>query len=246
MDTYQVTPNLVPTVDRFRALARSSPWRWTTLEFEWTHKNQSELSHAWVRRPGAYRVELADGTVTSEVQLDPRETMLTTARAGQQQTGLWPHQVQPHLDGDGLVSDYPQDLPVDYDAPFYANYHWVAMLTPFELADGSDWVNDEAPVRLTALTEVHHYGRLAWEAIAVPTESYEPRCDCCALLSGSLNSETRQWRPDVPSKIRLDVQTGMCVYVEHHRQPTSVDLEVRILAVDAVLDDDLFTIPGGR
>ncbi|MFD6063008.1 hypothetical protein [Rhodococcus wratislaviensis] len=237
-----MTSYLPPSIDRFRALARSSPWRWTTLEFEWTHKSRSGPSHAWVRRPGAYRVELADGTVTSDVQRRPRETMLTSTRERQQQAGLWPQQVQPLLDGDGLVSDYPQDLHVDYDAPFYANYHWVAMLTPFELADGTDWVNDEAPVRLTALTEVHHHGRLAWEATAAPTESYEPRCDCCALLSGSLDNETQQWIPDVPSTIRLDVQTGVCVYVEHHRQPASIDLEARILAVDAVLDDDLFII----
>jgi hypothetical protein len=38
------------TEDSFRALARSSPWRWTTLHF--AHRAGFGEVEAWVKRPG--------------------------------------------------------------------------------------------------------------------------------------------------------------------------------------------------
>ena len=47
----------------FRNLCRSSPWKWTTLRFEYLERPGSgaNIVRAWLRRPGALRLETADG-----------------------------------------------------------------------------------------------------------------------------------------------------------------------------------------
>src|SRR5690606_27668346 len=103
-------------------------------------------------------------------------------------------------------------------------YHWVAMLDPAELADGADPETraPAPPLAVEALTEVEHAGRRAWEAVVVPTSSYEPRCGCCPLLRTRridlLEYEDRpeEVLPSYPDafRVRLDVQTGVCVRTE--------------------------------
>jgi hypothetical protein len=52
-----------PSADDFAALARSSPWRWTTLRFtaRWPSDPwRSQELRAWLRRPDRLRVETVD------------------------------------------------------------------------------------------------------------------------------------------------------------------------------------------
>ena len=44
---------LQPTPARFRALARSSPWRWSSIQFEWKDRGTASADHVWIHRPTA-------------------------------------------------------------------------------------------------------------------------------------------------------------------------------------------------
>ena len=129
-----------PTEERFRALARSSPWRWSTLEFGWTDSFTSNPRHAWVRRPNQVRVESADGTL-DRVLVETRpfaseRRKLPNGKWGPA-PGVWAHEVAPTYDTDGFVQARPprSDLnparsDVDYDLPMYSDYHWVGDARP--------------------------------------------------------------------------------------------------------------------
>ncbi|MBF6169890.1 hypothetical protein [Nocardia blacklockiae] len=230
-----------PTADRFRRLARSSPWRWRTLEFRWWHEDET-VRHAWLRRPGALRVE-EDGRAVQAFD-DPAPFPGARVYSGdgwQPMRGRWPSDVAPVYAEDGLVAQAPKDFDIDYDNPYFENYHWVAMLNPVEFADRVHDLDPppDPPVELSDLEIVEHRGRVAWQAVARPTAFYNPRCDCCALLSGHLDQDADEWRPGPPSVIRLDEQTGVCVRIEG---ADSLGLEVEILAVDDPIDDSLFEI----
>lgn len=156
--------------------------------------------------------------------------------------GVWAAETTPTLDDEGFVAA-PRSLPgIDYDAPMYSDYYWVAMLDPIEYADA--WGEDDAPsVQLRSIRVVRHHDRDAWEAVANPTERYEPRCSCCALLTGEVDSDSQHWIPDGESTIRLDVQTGVCVFVENHcGKRAGVELDMRIISVDEPMDDALFPV----
>lgn len=127
----------------------------------------------------------------------------------------------------------------------FNDYQWVAMLDPVELSDGRGRAGERRPAGtvLSELSEVTHHGRPAWEAVVVPTTEYDPRCSCCPLL---LHTDTAMppppetLRPDA-HLVRLDVETGVCVYVEElggtHGGWT---LNVQIEAVDEPMQDALF------
>lgn len=229
------------TADRFRRLARSSPWRWHTLEFRWAVHREAPR-HAWIRRPGDLRIVSADG--------DPVKVSRSTKpypgahyrsdHGWEPMPGRWPSHVTPVYADDGLVAALPDEIDIDYDQPFFESYHWVAMLNPLELADRvhDRDLQESAPVELRDLTVVDHHGRPAWQATAHPTAAYDPRCDCCPLLSGEFDCELDAWTPGPPSVVRLDVRTGVCVRVEDH---DGVELDVEITGVDQSFDDDLFT-----
>ncbi|RVW06618.1 hypothetical protein [Rhodococcus spongiicola] len=230
------------TAERFRRLARSSPWRWQSLEFHWsTHRDARR--RAWIRRPGDLRVEDADGRlvqVSSESKPPQGARAYLTSGYGRAPIPVrWPSQVEPVYADDGLVAAVPDAIDIDYDRPFFESYHWVAMLNPIELADR---VHDRdaaesAPVELRDLTVVEHHGRPAWQATAQPTAAYDPRCSCCPLLSGEFDDEHDVWAPGPPSLVRLDEQTGVCVRIECNED---VALDVEIVGVDLRLDNDLF------
>jgi hypothetical protein len=58
-----------PSVDDFAALARSSPWRWSTLRFT-DGRIRAEARdgvRAWLRRPEALRVETLGGALAQIV-----------------------------------------------------------------------------------------------------------------------------------------------------------------------------------
>jgi hypothetical protein len=205
-----------PTPARFAALARSSPWRWTTLRFVIQTRRQERTTtvRGWVGRPDRLRVEELDGTV------------LFAGRQPGPAPGF-PASGPPMLDDDGFVSTprgWPERFP--YDAPMWQDYRWVAMLDPVELADGEGQDGELGPpVVVDALRSVEHHGRPAWEAVLRTTPFYEPRCSCCPLLL-SADSDALETAGGVPSilertpglrfadahRVRLDLGTGVCVF----------------------------------
>lgn len=232
-----------PSVDRFRRLARSSPWLWQSIEFHWQAEPR-EIRHAQIRRPGDLRVEDAAGNLleASTAGRPYAGAMYSSGSDWMPMPGRWPNEVQPSFADDGLVESVPDAMDVDYDRPFYENYRWVAMLNPLELADRVHDRDDPdaVPVELREVTRVDHHGRPALQAIAQPTTAYDPRCDCCPLLAGEFDHETDLWSPGPASLVRIDEQTGVCVTVEG---PAWNELDVKIVAVDQPFDDGLFVPP---
>ena len=236
------------SADRFRRLARSSPWLWHSLEFRWRIE-PDHVRHAWIRRPGSLRVEDESGSLleASSAGRPHAGTMVYSSDGtSKPMQGRWPSEIHPTCAEDGLVESVPDHIDVDYDHPFYEDYHWVAMLNPIELADRVHDRDDRparVPVELHEITRVEHHGRPAWQAMAQPTPAYDPRCDCCPLLAGEFDNETDLWSPGPPSLVRIDEQTGVCVTVEG---TAAIELDMEILAVDQPLDDELFTRPRRR
>jgi hypothetical protein len=194
--------------EAFRALARSSPWRWSTVQFVLTWigtGSQHTAVRARVARPYGLRVEDLDGRLLQASWSDPSPT---TVRFGPAVPGgservehvhpLEPGAPAPQLRPDGLVARRPQVEDLGYDDPMFQDYRWVAMLDPVELADGSPEADDEAagaggwgrqpelaPLEpLRPVEEVDHGGRPAWQAVVRETVHYDPRCSCCPLLDG--------------------------------------------------------------
>jgi hypothetical protein len=223
---------LTPSADAFAGLARSSPWRWSTLRFtvRWAPDDRGRgVVRAWVRRPDRLRVETVDGALVAVVR-DPR-------------TATPP---APVLCADGLVAERPQVSGVEtFDSPFHENYFWTAMLDPVELADGNG--SPGVPgVTVDAVTEVDHGGRPAWEAVVRTAPAYSPRCACCALL-WSRESDLLEYgsphRDAYPEayRVRLDVGTGVCVLTEElDGSPRGLGHDLRIEAADEPLPDELF------
>ncbi len=242
-----------PSVEQFRRLAQSSPWRWTTVEFEFVPPRQSSAVHAWIRRPGSLRVETADGEIDELCcAADPFAGTTTVYSDGisRQTETKWASDVAPVFDVDGLVSALPSVTDswlVDWDDPFYQNYRWIAMLNPIELTRSAhDHESTTAFTELSDVQVVDHHGRPAWQVIARTTDEYDARCECCPLMNGHFDYETDHWIPGPPVTVRLDAQTGICVYIgPAPENPTyECDLDLTIIAVDARMDDSLFTRSG--
>jgi hypothetical protein len=249
-------PSMELTEERFRALARSSPWRWSSLRFVRTRRHGRERRdadvRAWLRRPDGLRVEDLDGHLLQiEMGSAPRTVGLLTPEGGRELPLRRPSSVAPVFGADGLVRKRPSAWDLDYDDPMFQDYAWVAMLDPVEFADGDD---GRPGTTLEGLRTVEHHGREAWEAIVRPTSSYAPRCSCCALLLSEV-SDRRLAEEGGPGQetsfafadaylVRLDVGTGVCVHVEQlggDRAGWTDD--VRIEQVDEPMPDALFTRP---
>ncbi|MFA9430255.1 hypothetical protein [Egicoccus sp. AB-alg2] len=207
---------------------------------------------AWLRRPDALRVEDLDGhLLQTELGSAPRTVALLTPDGGRELPLRRPSSVTPVFGADGLVRERPSDWDVDYDDPMFQDYAWVAMLDPVELADGDDGCPGTT---LEGLRMVEHHGRAAWEAIVRPASGYAPRCSCCALLLSAVSerrfAEEGGPRPGTQEPsfefaaahlVRLDLATGVCVYVEQLGGDRSgwTD-DVRIEGVDEPMPDLLF------
>jgi hypothetical protein len=247
------------TEERFWALARSSPWRWSSLQFVRTRRPGRDRFgddvRAWLRRPDGLRVEDLDGQLLkTELGSAPGTVALLTPDGGRELPLRPPSAVTPVFGGDGLVRERPSDWDLDSDDPMFQDYAWVAMLDPVELADGDD---GRPGTTLEGLRTVVHHGREAWEAIVRPTSSYAPRCSCCALLLSELSERrlAEEGGPTVRAQepsfqfadahlVRLDLGTGVCVRVEQlggDRAGRTDD--VRIEQVDEPMPDALFTDP---
>jgi hypothetical protein len=230
-----------PTAETFTALARSSPWLWSTLRFTARGLPGEGFPpvRAWLRRPDLLRVETLDGRLLQVVRQAGPDVVELTSSGG-----------RPFRRADGLVDRRPGNR-WSYDAPMYQNYRWVALLDPVELADGIDRDTDATVPALVVedVREVEHGGRPAWEAVVRTTPAYEPRCGCCSLLR-SLEVDVREYGPrsdhvldEYPELhlVRLDVGTGVCVSADGIGDTgAGRGHDVRIEAVDDPMDDHLF------
>ncbi|MEO5832475.1 MAG: hypothetical protein ABJA16_10720 [Nakamurella sp.] len=238
------------TAADFRALARSSPWLWRTLQFTLVHDGPvypGEPIRAYVGRPHGVRVERLDGRL---VQSD-------WCRAPG--AGLPALDGDPTFRADGLVARRPGswDVPERFDDPMFQTYRWVAMLHPFELADGvsSDdeggWSPLWPPIEVVdGPREVDHHGRPAWEAQLVTTPAYAARCSCCPLLDGAQAARRLAETDGVIGRpgdrpiawlIRLDRGTGVVVALtEIGGSSHSGGWSMTIEAVDGELPRELF------
>ena len=244
-----------PSADSFAALARSSPWRWSTLRFTVAWPNDpwsTGAVRAWLRRPDSLRVESLAGALLRAERTPPPSIGVLGPDGGSTRPAVWASQAaRPPLRPDGLVAERPDDPLLTYDDPMHESYHWVAMLDPAELADGVDQETGErAPaLRVESVEVVEHAGRAAWEAVVVPEDTYEPRCGCCPLLRtravdllefGDHPEHLLEAYPDA-FRVRLDVQTGVCVWAEALDGTFAGEThDLRIEAVDEPMDDDLF------
>jgi hypothetical protein len=221
----------------FRCLCRSSPWRWDSLRFELRAVNPGApegdpaagVLRAWTRRPGALRVESADGQLlysTTGIN-DSRDGFYVSAT--RKSWLLPPHLVTPVFNGIDLVRRRPEAA---YGEPVFGNGRWSAMLDPVELA-GSAPVAYEAPfanpVEIHELTETEHGGRHTLEATVSPNLTYRPYDTGHPLLLEGHN------------QVRIDWRTGICVSavgLDGPQQGRGHSLS--ILGVDEYMLDDLF------
>jgi hypothetical protein len=240
-----------PSAERFRALARSSPWRWSTLRYteqqpDWSHPDDRPV-RVLIRRPKLARVERLDGTLLRVLREDP-QTVTPLSRDGNAKPVQLPgvSDAVVERDADGLVRRRPGRWEIDTDTAMIGNYYNVALLDPLELADG----HDGGPgTTIAQVRVVDHHGREAWEAVLRPTAGYDPRCSCCSLLLSELIADDgMDLRAEDPSfaypdahRVRLDVATGVCVANEQlggTRAGTGHDIAIE--AVDEPMGDELF------
>lgn len=230
----------------FRHLCRSSPWKWQTLRFEYLDRPLAagpgaagpgaagtapppDLVRGWLRRPGALRLETADGLVlhsTTGIN-DSRDVFYV--RSTRKTWLLPPHLVTPVYDDRGLVRRRPEAA---YGEPGFGNGRFAAALDPVELAGNApvplEFPNSNA-VELGAVTEVMHEGRPALEATVTPNPGYRPSYPDAPLC-----------RPG-RTLVRVDAGTGVCVasrWLDGGQEAYGHWL--RILGVDEYMLDDLF------
>jgi hypothetical protein len=222
----------------FRNLCRSSPWKWQSLRFEYLDRPAAAdpdpagapgLVRAWLRRPGALRLETADGLVLHST------TGINDSRDGfyvQSTRKSWllpPQLVTPVYDDGGLVRRRPEAA---YGEPGFGNGRFAAALDPVELAGNApvplEFPNSNA-VELGTIAEVDHEGRAALETTVIPNAGYRPADPAAPLC--------RQGR----TLLRIDAGTGVCV-ASRWLEDTSAGYGhwLRILAVDEYMLDDLF------
>ena len=243
----------VPTADDFRALARSSPWRFTTVHF--THRRQRDAGstpdgepvEAWLdRRLGRVVVRSPGGVEVAEGPPYGAAVSLMTCDDDDACAVPSPPSPEPEvvLRPDGLVARRPEDWHFDHGDPMWQDYRWTAMLDPAELSRGVD----VSEVVATTLR-----GRLTWSAACRPLlgagedrgNGYTPRCGCCPLLDSPAARIHEYGREDPTLTsgdlatvycVHLDVQTGIVVDITPLDGLDGTSLSNELHAVDAPLD----------
>ncbi len=223
----------------FRNLCRSSPWKWQSLRFEYldlplegpggTAAASPDVVCAWLRRPGALRLETAAGLVlhsTTGIN-DSRDGLYVSST--RKSWLLPPRLVNPVYDDDGLVRRRPEAA---YGEPCFGNGRFAAALDPVELAGNApvplEFPNANA-VELGPVSEVDHEGRPALETTVSPNPGYRPGDPGAPLC-----------RPG-RTLVRIDVATGVCVATRWLEEGADkYGHWLRILAVDEYMLDDLF------
>lgn len=254
--------------DTFRAVARSSPWLWTSVELTRrlvpTSPQWGDV-HVFIRRPGRMRVE-EDGEMPRLVDSTGDSSAYRSALAVSGLDAVLPvppvsaalpfpqdpDAPSPMLRPDGLVAERPPPPRDDYfDDPMHENYRWIAMLDPRELADGATKDGgqhpDVAPIEFLELVTIDREGRETLDAVVRPTGAYDPRCACCPLLYCALTDEYENRPVREPHyyasayRVRLDRATGICVSVSELGGPRDgAGFDVTIYDVDVTYADTLF------
>jgi hypothetical protein len=219
----------------YRALARSSPWRWRTLHFTW--RSGPDEAEAWVRRPGELLVRPLHGPEEYVTGVPYASSTVHATLGGA--PGI-PEPAGPAFRPDGLVAERPDGYHVDHGDPMWRNYTWTAMLDPDELSHH---------VEVDALRAGELHGREVWWARLRVREGYDPRCGCCPLLWSEVAALAEYGdEPDRLARYRaegfpdahdvaLDVQTGVVVRLEPMgRDPHDSAFTVEIHEADADLD----------
>ena len=225
-----------PSADDFRALARSSPWRFTTVHF--THEGHrgadrgaDGIVEAWLDRH-ADRV-----TVRSVRGIETAEG--TPYGGSGTDTAPLRRRDQPTLRPDGLVATRPHDWYIHHGDPMWRDYQWTAMLDPAELSCG---------VQINDVTATTLRGRPTWSATCRPligdgedwAGGYEPRCGCCPLMD-SAASRLPEYGPDHASLRAVDLPTTYLVHLD-----VQTAIAVQISALDGwggtVLRNDILTV----
>lgn len=254
----------------FRAVARSSPWLWTSVELTRRLVEPSPRygdAHAWIRRPGWMRVD-EDGRRPRVFEPDLHEGSVQISFASDgDEASTWtpprrvfpqdPSAPDPVWRPDGLVAkrvpELTVDVSVEYDDPMFNDYQWVAMLDPRELADGSaedsSPMPDVLPIDVLELSTIQRDGRETFDAVVRPTGAYDPRCACCPLLYCALTDAYEDRPVRAPSfyadrfQVQLDRETGICVSqrdIGGERDGTGFDVSIHQVDVD--LPDELFQV----
>lgn len=215
----------------FRNLCRSSPWKWTSLRFEYLERpgTGANMVRAWLRRPGALRLETPDGILlhsTTGIN-DSRDGLYISAT---RKSWLLPaHLVTPVYDGVGLVRRRPEAA---YGEPSFGNSRLAAALDPVELAGNAPVpmeFPDSNPVEVDEVREVEHEGRTALEAIVRPGRNYAPADPADPLAHPGR------------TLVRVDAGTGVCVSSQSlDGENSGTGHWMKILAVDEYMLDDLF------
>lgn len=231
------------TEDTWRALARSSPWRWRSLHF--TRVNEYGTVEAWLRRPGQLLVREENGreTLQSEPPRSSSSELFSITSVVAEGVDGQPFDLPTHVDAgptlrpDGLV-DGRDSWDVDDDDLFYENYLWVAMLDPVEL--GNDTTLEQLRTDTIA-------GREVWRAVVRAEDGYYPRCSCCPLLWSEASDRLEHescGEPFVPADtypdayaVALDVGTGIVVQLEPIGAERETWFAVTIQGVDKPMDD---------
>lgn len=232
-----VPGSVTPGADDFRALARSSPWRFSAVHFSHRGKRagaeDDEIVEAWLDRSAhrvtvrsARGVEVAEGVPYGVSGIDTA----APSRRGS----------EPSLRPDGLVAERPIDWHLYHGDPMWRDYRWTAMLDPAELSHG---------VQIDDVTTTMLRGRPTWSATCRPLlgvgedwdGGYDPRCGCCPLLD-SYASRLLEYGPDdaklhdgdLPTTylVQLDVQTAMVVQINAMDGRGGTVLSNEIHAVD--------------
>jgi hypothetical protein len=228
-------------------LARSSPWRFTTLHL--THRRPTGDAgrrgtldvQAWLDRRrhrltvrSADRVEVAGGAPYSVSDI------LVVGGGVAEGVHPGPTPPPPLVRPDGLVEQRPEGHHLAHGDPMWRDYLWTAMLDPAELSVGVD-IGD------VAATTVR--GRPTWAATCRPlvgadvdwAGGYDPRCGCCPLLDSTASrlveygpDDPARFPPDLPTayRVHLDVRTGIAVDVTPLDGTGGTNLTNEIHAVD--------------
>ena len=253
-----MTDGLVaPTEDRWRALARSSPWLWRTVRLELVRTGADPVRlEAWLDRRRDLRVGSGDGERVVQELHRSTSSWFGWDERGKPVRGTrfepFPWEVAVEFDADGLITARPSGLEVAEEL-MWRDYRWVAMLDPVELADGSA----QRPGAATLLSEIsaaHRHGRLTWWAVVREGPGYDPRCTCCPLLDGELADRLSEveggprapWLRSPAGQptrwlVGLDRATGIVVSLEPLDGASFAGgFEIRLRGVDEELDPSLW------
>ena len=236
----------VPDAADFRALAASSPWRFTTMHF--THRRQGNGGataeggpvEAWLDR-SRHRV-----VVRTTGGVEVAEGVPYSGSVSRADSELFASQVGVVLRSDGLVAQRPEDWHLDHGDPMWQDYRWTAMLDPVELCQG---------VEISDVTTTVLRGRVTWAATCRPLAGvgedwvggYVPRCGCCPLLD-SPAARIYEYGPKDPTlaadlatvyRVHLDVGTGIVVDLTPLDDTEGTSLTNEINDVDVPLDPPL-------